>query len=109
MLNEVAFTRDLATGIRKEFPHHIEYFDGGHQWPPHNLKHLFVSTSTPDLHLRDSGQYAGNAGLDLSAGFSRDIDDAVRTDTWDMVADEGVPGTLLLNPKVLTWREIEPQ
>jgi len=67
------------------------------------------SESTPDLHLRDSGQYASNAGLDLSADFSRDIDDAVRTDTWDMGADEGVTGTILLDPKVLTWREIEPQ
>ena len=83
--------------------------NAGHQWPPQNLKHLFVSTSTPDLHLRDSGQYASNAGLDLSADFSRDIDDATRTDTWDMGADEGVTGTILLDPKVLTWREIEPQ
>jgi len=26
-----------------------------------------------------------------------------------MGADEGVTGTILLDPKVLTWREIEPQ
>ena len=32
-----------------------------------------------------------------------------RTDTWDMGADESVAGTILLDPKVLTWREIEPQ
>ncbi len=57
----------------------------------------------------DSGQDAGNAGLDLSGSFSRDIDDAVRTDAWDMGTDEGIPGSILLNPKVLTCRESEPQ
>ena len=83
--------------------------NGGNQWPPQNLEHLFVSTSTPDLHLESKGNYAANAGLDLSASFSNDIDDTVRTDTWDIGADEGVTGTALLNPKVLTWTEIEPQ
>ncbi|MCH7797809.1 MAG: right-handed parallel beta-helix repeat-containing protein [Planctomycetes bacterium] len=82
--------------------------NGGNQWPPQNLKHLFISKSTYDLHLRTKGNYAANAGLDLSAVFTDDIDGDVRVVAWDIGADEGVPGTELLNPKVLRWKEQGP-
>ncbi|MCH7797182.1 MAG: right-handed parallel beta-helix repeat-containing protein [Planctomycetes bacterium] len=82
--------------------------DGGHQWPPQNLKHLFIDRSTYDLHLRTKGNYAANAGLDLSAFFKDDIDGDVRVVAWDIGADEGVSGTELLKPKVLRWKEQGP-
>ncbi len=49
------------------------------------------------------------AGLDLSASFTGDIDGETRTVTWDMGADEAVTGTAKLRPKVVSWRETEPQ
>ena len=55
------------------------------------------------------GNYAANAGLDLSTSFKDDIDGTTRTDTWDIGADEGHTGTDLLKCKILVWREIEPQ
>ncbi len=77
-------------------------------------------------NLETKGNYAGNAGLDLSAVFTgdidgtartrtwdmapaKDIDGVARTDTWDIGADEGVSGTAMLRPKVVTWREVDPQ
>lgn len=81
--------------------------DGGNQWPPSNLEHLFASTGTPlDLHLELSGNYAVNSGLDLSGSFTADIDGATRTDAWDMGADEARPGTDTPTPKVMAWSEI---
>ena len=71
--------------------------------------HLFVDKSVPDLHLVTMGNYAANGGLDLSATFSGDIDGDTRSDAWDIGADEGVSGTGMLRPKVVTWREVDPQ
>ncbi len=82
---------------------------GGNQWPPKHLKHLFVSTSTPDLHLKNRGNYAANAGADLSDSFTGDIDGDTRTDTWDIGADEAVTGTELRDPKMYSWHETEPR
>ncbi len=82
--------------------------NGGHQWPPQNLNHLFISRSTYDLHLTTKGHYAGNAGLDLSAVFTGDIDGDIRVNAWDIGADEGVSNTVLLDPKVLSWAEQDP-
>ena len=54
------------------------------------------------------GHYAGNKGLDLSSDFTDDIDGGTRTGTWDMGADEGVPGIDPLPPKILAWDEVKP-
>jgi hypothetical protein len=88
-------------------PNDVAYA-GNNRLPPANLDYLFVDMSTPDLHLRPSGHYAGNTGLDLSSVFSNDIDGATRADDWDMGADEGVSGTGAPTPKILAWREVEP-
>jgi hypothetical protein len=84
-------------------------YQGNNQLPPQNLEHLFVDLSATDLHLEDSGHYAGNNGLDLSATFTDDIDGTTRVDAWDIGADEGVTGTEELDPKVIRWAEVEPQ
>ena len=51
----------------------------------------FASTATPDLHLRP-GSEGVNAGLDLSATFSDDIDGGTRpfSTAWDIGADESL-------------------
>jgi hypothetical protein len=82
-------------------------YAGFNQAPPVDLDHLFVDTSSIDLHLQPSGNRAGNSGLDLSSDFTLDIDGSTRTDAWDMGADESRSGTDLATPKVLSWNEIE--
>jgi hypothetical protein len=88
-------------------PNDVAYA-GNNQLPPANLDYLFVDVSSTDLHLRPTGNYAGNTGLDLSGDFDDDIDGATRTDAWDMGADESRTGTATATPKVLVWQEIEP-
>ena len=84
-------------------------YQGNNQLPPQNLEHLFADLSTSDLHVEDSGHYAGNNGLDLSASFTDDIDGTTRVDAWDIGAHEGVTGTEELDPKIIRWAEVEPQ
>ncbi|MHC4414021.1 MAG: right-handed parallel beta-helix repeat-containing protein [Planctomycetota bacterium] len=64
-------------------------YDGGNQSPPADLEDLFVevTVSPYDLHLEPTGNYAIDNGLDLSAGFTHDIDDQGRG-AWDIGADE---------------------
>ncbi|MFH0921096.1 MAG: hypothetical protein V1913_12130 [Fibrobacterota bacterium] len=48
----------------------------------------FISTTAGDFHLLSSS-IAVNVGTDLSAGFTRDIDDTIRQyNVWDIGADE---------------------
>jgi hypothetical protein len=86
-----------------------ETFDGNNQTPPVFLGDLFLWPVSPEnLHLKASGHTAGNTGLDLSAAFTDDIDDEVRTGSWDIGADEAIPGGGSARPKILSWREVEP-
>ena len=78
------------------------------QYPPQNLDYLFVDVSSTDLHIKVSGNYAGNNGLDLSGDFTDDIDGQTRIATWDIGADEARPGTDPATAKIMAWREIEP-
>ena len=83
---------------------------GNNQSPPVDPDDLFV-TITPgleDLHLELAGHAAGNRGVDLSSDFPGDIDGITRTGSWDIGADEGVNGTLATGPRVIAWREVEP-
>ena len=84
-------------------------YEGGNQSPPTDLDNLFVSVTSPvDLHIEATGHSAGNTGLDLSADFVDDIDGVVRTGTWDIGADEGVPGATPPKPKIIRWTEVDP-
>ncbi|MHC4414018.1 MAG: right-handed parallel beta-helix repeat-containing protein [Planctomycetota bacterium] len=80
---------------------------GGNQTPPGNLESLFVSMAASDYHLEPSGHKAGNTGLNL-ASVTDDVDGETRTGTWDMGADEGVPGTDPPSPTIISWQEVEP-
>ena len=84
-------------------------YDGNNQLPPRNLEHLFADLSATDLHVEDSGNTAGNNGLDRSAACTDDIDGTTRVDAWDIGAHEGVTGTEELDPKIIRWAEVEPQ
>lgn len=83
-------------------------YAGNNQWPPANLKYLFVDLDTTNLHLKASGNYAANGGLDLSGDFTTDIDGEGRADDWDMGADEVRGGTGLPTPKVIAVWDVEP-
>ena len=85
-------------------------YQGSNRTPPTDLDDLFVSVTpiSEDLHIEATGHSAGNAGLDLSADFVDDIDGVVRTGTWDIGADEGVPGTTPPKPKIIRWTEVDP-
>jgi hypothetical protein len=86
-----------------------ETFDGNNQTPPALLGDLFLSVTSPEnLHLKASGHTAGNTGLDLSAAFSGDIDDQVRSGAWDIGADEAISGSGSGKPKIVRWREVAP-
>jgi hypothetical protein len=79
------------------------------QTPPALPEDLFISTTplSENLHLKPSGHTAGNTGLDLSAAFTNDIDDEVRSGAWDIGADEAIPGGGS-KPKIVRWSEVEP-
>ncbi len=62
-------------------------YAGNNQLPPAKLRYLFST----DLHIKPSGNYAGNNGLDLSSDFTDDIDGQTRSGTWDIGADETRP------------------
>ncbi len=79
-------------------------YAGNNQLPPAKLRYLFST----DLHIKPSGNYAGNNGLDLSSDFTDDIDGQTRSGTWDIGADEARPGINPATPKIIAWREIEP-
>ena len=51
---------------------------------------LFVASGI-DLHLKPGPNPAVDNGVDLSAGFTRDIDDTLRSTPWDRGADERDP------------------
>ncbi|MHC4141150.1 MAG: hypothetical protein ACYSUF_04445 [Planctomycetota bacterium] len=76
--------------------------------PPSNLDSLFVSIfpGAEDLHLEASGHRAGNRGTSLSIDFTNDIDNETRIISYDLGADEAIPG--VATAIVLTWQEIEP-
>jgi hypothetical protein len=80
------------------------------QLAPLDPDDLFISSSPglENLHLEASGHNAGNRGLALTAAFTDDIDGQVRTGSWDIGADEAIPGTLSTKPKIISWREVEP-
>ena len=80
----------------------------GNQSPPADLEDLFISIGLgfEDLHLEPTGHTAGNRGLDLSIDFTDDIDGATRTGTWDIGADEAIPGTD--KPRIIRWTEVDP-
>ena len=75
-------------------------FGGTGNLPNQSAIYQFVSISgTIDLHLKN-GSNAINAGKDLSATFTDDIDGSTRSGTWDIGADES-SGSVPLKPTIV--------
>ena len=75
-------------------------YGGTGNLPNQSALYQFVSISgTIDLHLKNDSD-AINAGQDLSATFTDDIDGSTRSGTWDMGADES-SGSVPLRPTIV--------
>ena len=74
------------------------YGGSGHQTGVAPIDLFFSLTSPTNLHLR-SGAVAINAGKDLSAAFTNDIDGETRpiSSGWDVGADESSSGAMTTN------------
>jgi hypothetical protein len=70
---------------------------------------VYVLAGNWNLHLKP-GSDAVDAGSDLSASFTTDVDHGTRAAPWDIGADEhGVSGAgQKLTPRIASWREAAP-